>query len=125
MGCVKSKAAAFQEEQEQREEAAMGPPSKIMDASEYCGLMLAAVRPTLEVHLATQHLNNLKATQFMTRSVSNGDNGTMYYIKASTGLSDWPWIFVKVWEPPSINTLDKPKFKGMKKMDQEYKLVIF
>jgi hypothetical protein len=35
MGCIKSKAAAFEEEKDKAEEAAMGPPSKVMESSEY------------------------------------------------------------------------------------------
>jgi hypothetical protein len=83
------------------------------------------LRPTLEVHLGTRHLDNLKATQMITRQVSNGDDGTMYYIKAKTGLADWPWIFVKIWSPPTITGVSPAQFKRMKKMDQEYKLVTF
>lgn len=52
-----------------------------LDASENAQELLQIVRPTIEVHLSVQHLKELEATQMITRTVDNGDNGTMYYVK--------------------------------------------
>ena len=71
----------------------------------------------------------LEAKQMITRILKQNDNpkndGTMYYIKCKTDLSDWPWIFVKIYEPPMVTTASHVQFRSMKKMAEEYKLVTF
>lgn len=125
MGCISSKAsAAAVEAEHEKEEAILGPPSKTMDASEHAQLILMLVSKTIEVHLETFKLDTIKATQMITRQVSN-DQGTMYYIKAQVSCVKWPWIFVKIYEPPTVTDVSPAVFKGMKKMDQDYKLVTF
>lgn len=93
MGCIESKNAEFVAKERERQEASLKPPSKVMDSSKYGQELLMLVRQTLEAHLEIMHLDHLKATQMITRSVRDGNDGTMYYIKAETALSDCPWIF--------------------------------
>jgi hypothetical protein len=125
MGCIASKSAEFVANEREREEAMLGPPSKTMDASSHAQNLVMLVRPTLQVRLEMMHLDKLQATQMITRQVFNGDDGTMYYVKVQTSLSDWPWIFVKIWEPPLITDVSPVQFKEMKKMKEDYKLVTF
>mmetsp|Transcript_14618 Transcript_14618/g.23731 ORF Transcript_14618/g.23731 Transcript_14618/m.23731 type:complete len:123 (-) Transcript_14618:209-577(-) len=122
MGCASSSEAITA-----AEEARLGPPSKTQDASEHAQQLVMLVKPTIEVHLETMHLDHLKATQMITRAcISGDDGGTMFYVKCRTNLDDnWPWIFVKLYEPPVVTDVSPVQFKEMKKMDQEYKLVTF
>eukprot|EP00585_Thalassiosira_rotula_P001883 CAMPEP_0196140176 /NCGR_PEP_ID=MMETSP0910-20130528/7177_1 /TAXON_ID=49265 /ORGANISM="Thalassiosira rotula, Strain GSO102" /LENGTH=126 /DNA_ID=CAMNT_0041400999 /DNA_START=113 /DNA_END=493 /DNA_ORIENTATION=+ len=124
----------FFENKQARLEAALGPPSKTMDASEYAQELVMIVSRTIESHLNLLPVpgkrRDFKATQMITRSVDGsskgaGENGTMYYIKVKTPVEKWPWIFVKVHEPPLVTGVSRVKFEAMKKMDQEYKLVTF
>lgn len=126
MGCVPS--------QHEREEAALGPPSKTMDASEHAQDLVLLVRKPIQFNLCDgpmppAHKIELKATQMIKRDVKSGiqDNGgTMYYIKCKiTGLDKWPWVFVKIYEPELVTVATPVAFRGLKKMKEEYKLVTF
>jgi UDP-N-acetylmuramyl tripeptide synthase len=131
MGCVSSKAAAAVERQHAKEESMLGPPSKIMDASEHAQYVLMMVRKTIEQHLGVFELDKLKATQMITRTVgNNGDDGTMYYIKAkvNSDLTKCTYVFVKIYEPSTLTVttgVSPVTFKAMKEMDQDYELVTF
>ena len=134
MGGIESKAAAMEAAKEEREEAALGPPSKTMDASAHSQELVMLVSRTIEQHLDLLPVpgkrRNFVATQMITRSVDGrgggaGEDGTMYYVKVQTHLEDWPWIFVKIHEPPLVTGVSRVQFKGMKKMKEEYKLVTF
>ena len=126
MGCVQS--------QHEREEAALGPPSKTMDASEHAQDLVLLVRKPIQFNLCDgpippAHKIELKATQMIKRDVKSGiqDNGgTMYYIKCKvTGLDEWPWVFVKIYEPELVTVATPVAFRGLKKMKEEFKLVTF
>lgn len=117
--------AQFAAQEREQEESMLGPPSDTMAASPHSQDLVMLVRPTLQVHLETMNLSDLKATEMITRQVNGGDDGTTYYIKVKTELPQWPWIFVKIWEPPSVTDVSSIQFKGMKKMKEEYKLVTF
>ena len=52
-------------------------------------------------------------------------NVQMYYIKARTDVRDWPWIFVKIHEPPTAYGATGVHFVSMKKMKEEYKVSQF
>lgn len=129
MGFFKTSEQRF-EERMAREEAALTPPSKVMDASAHAQLMLQIVRYTIERHLGSKE-QNLKATQMITRDfiTTNGNDigGRIYYVKAKTENPEWPWIFVKIYEPPLITGVPgfRVRFRQMKKMDREYELVTF
>ena len=135
MGCASSKTIkAVVEAQHQKEEALLGPPTKIQDASEHAQYVLMFVRKTIEQHLGVFRLDKLIATQMITRDVGqDGKDGTMYYIKAQVNSSatKWEYIFVKAYEPQmaegnTITTTTSPvTFKGMKEMDKDYQLVVF
>mmetsp|Transcript_8036 Transcript_8036/g.17433 ORF Transcript_8036/g.17433 Transcript_8036/m.17433 type:complete len:139 (+) Transcript_8036:97-513(+) len=131
---LKHKAEQFAEEKHKRLEAALGPPSKTMDASEYAQELVYLVSKTIESHLGLLPVpgkrREFKAMQMITRTVGGdaggaGAAGTMYYIKCTAPVKEWPWIFVKIHEPPTVTTVSQVQFEGMKKMDQEYKLVTF
>ena len=127
MGCAQSNAAA-EKALAAREEQVLSPPSKVTDATEWSQTMVQLVRPNIEVHLGSKE-PDLKATQMITRIFTNSDDlqkpGKIHYIKAKTTNPDWPWIFVKVYEPPEITSVSPVKFREMKKMKEEYKLVVF
>ena len=129
---LEHKAEASKADREARLEAALGPPSKTMDASEYAQTMVGMVTRTIESHLGLlpQRKREFTATQMITRSVSGssggaGGGGTMYYVKIRTHVAEWPWVFVKIHEPPVITTVSNVEFVAMKKMKEEYKLVTF
>lgn len=84
------------------------------------------VKPVLEVELSSQKLDELKATQMITRTVGD-DQGTMYYVKVHTSKEEWPWIFCKILEPATVTStgLAPVTLKGFKKMTEDYKLVTF
>mmetsp|Transcript_8744 Transcript_8744/g.18746 ORF Transcript_8744/g.18746 Transcript_8744/m.18746 type:complete len:141 (+) Transcript_8744:245-667(+) len=113
----------------------LGPPSKTMDASEYAQELLMIVKRTIESHLNLLPIPGPKghkfaAKQMIVRSVRGnaggaGEEGKMYYIKARTDVGDWPWIFVKIHEPPTATGAMGVHFVSMKKMKEEYKLVTF
>jgi len=113
----------------EREENALGPPTKIMDASDYAHELVMLVRKKIDFHLNVKKLGDLTATQMITRSVDSrgtpGKGGTMYYIKVRTTLTEWPWIFVKIYEPPLVTTASPVGFRGMKKMKDDFKLITF
>ena len=96
-----------------------------MDADGYAQDLVMMVSKTIGLHLDTLNLGELKATQMITRDVMTGDKGTMYYVKVKTVLKDWPWVFVKIFEPPIITDASPVTFKGMKKMVQDFELVTF
>mmetsp|Transcript_3708 Transcript_3708/g.8045 ORF Transcript_3708/g.8045 Transcript_3708/m.8045 type:complete len:126 (+) Transcript_3708:203-580(+) len=125
MGCISSKAAADAAHQKEEEEAALGPPSEIMDASDHAQDLVMIVSKTIGLHLDVMSLDDLKATQMITRAVSKLNDGTMYYVKAQTGLDEWPWIFVKIYEPPEVTDVSPVTFKDIKKMKDDFKLVTF
>mmetsp|Transcript_25278 Transcript_25278/g.42930 ORF Transcript_25278/g.42930 Transcript_25278/m.42930 type:complete len:134 (-) Transcript_25278:293-694(-) len=133
MGALTSKANAFDADLHQREEHALGPPSKTMDASEYAQELVYLVSKTIETHLNLLPVpgkrRTLEAKQMIIRVLKNkgeGENdGKMYYIKCKTEVAEWPWIFVKVYEPPLVTDVSRVGFRAMKKMKEEYKLVTF
>jgi len=51
MGCISSKAAADAAHQKEEEEAALGPPSEIMDASDHAQDLVMIVSKTIGLHL--------------------------------------------------------------------------
>merc|ERR1719384_2999747 len=119
--------------QAEREEAALSPPSKVMDASQHAQQLVQTVRKTIEFRLGSKE-RNLKATQMITRTFtnepksrlfSNLDPGTIYYIKVKTSNENWPWIFVKIYEPPLVTNVFKVKFRNMRRMKNEFELVTF
>eukprot|EP01083_Nonionella_stella_P246875 856617_1 len=128
-------------EQHEREEAAFGPPSKTMDASEYAQELVYIVSKTIESHLNLVPIpgkrRTLEAKQMITRELERCDekydasndeskkNGMMYYVKVRTEVKEWPWLFVKIYDPPLVTTVSRVQFKGMKKMKEDYKLVTF
>mmetsp|Transcript_4655 Transcript_4655/g.7193 ORF Transcript_4655/g.7193 Transcript_4655/m.7193 type:complete len:134 (-) Transcript_4655:104-505(-) len=133
MGGIASKAKAFDADLHQREEHALGPPSKTMDASEYAQDLVYLVSRTVESHLNLLPVpgkrRTLEAKQMIIRVLKNrggGENdGKMYYIKCKTEVAEWPWIFVKLYEPALVTNLARVEFRAMKKMKEEYKLVTF
>mmetsp|Transcript_27859 Transcript_27859/g.39871 ORF Transcript_27859/g.39871 Transcript_27859/m.39871 type:complete len:134 (+) Transcript_27859:86-487(+) len=133
MGGIASKAKAFDADLHQREEHALGPPSKTMDASEYAQELVYLVSRTVETHLNLLPVpgkrRTLEAKQMIIRVLKNrgeGENdGKMYYIKCKTDVAEWPWIFVKLYEPPLVTGVARVEFRAMKKMKEEYKLVTF
>lgn len=134
MGGISSKAAAFEADKHDREEAALGPPSKTTDASAYSQELVYIVSKTIESHLNLLPVpgkrRTLEAKQMITRNMrGKGDDGNndgkMYYIKVRTDIKEWPWIFVKIYEPPLVTDVSKVAFRSMKKMKEEYKLVTF
>ncbi|KAL7546947.1 hypothetical protein ACHAWF_010270 [Thalassiosira exigua] len=143
MGNVKTKIqdknAAFKEDQHAREEGALGPPSKTMDASEYSQELVMLVAKTIEQHLglipAPGKRRSFKATQMIQRELIRNphgvyneqrkNDGIMYYIKVKTDVEAWPWVFVKLFEPPLITGVSRVTFREMKKMKEDYKLVTF
>ena len=133
MGGLSSKATAFEADKHDREEAALGPSSKTMDASAYAKELVYMVSKTIESHLNLLPIPGkrraFEAKQMITRDLrSRGDgenDGKMYYIKCKTEIKDWPWIFVKVYEPPLVTGVSRVEFRGMKKMKEDYKLVTF
>jgi len=134
MGCEQSKAV---EHFDASEEDMLAKPSAVMDADEHAQNMIVQNRIAIEIQLGSfKPERNMKATQMITRgfiknigsSVHNSDDpngGTMYYIKTKTENKDWPWIFLKLYEPPCITCVSLVKFRGLKKMKQEYALVTF
>lgn len=133
MGALTSKAKAFDADLHEREEHALGPASKTMDASEYAQDLVYLVSKTIETHLNLLPVpgkrRTLEAKQMIIRVLKNkgeGENdGHMYYIKCKTDVAEWPWIFVKLYEPPLVTDVSRVEFKAMKKMKEEYKLVTF
>lgn len=103
MGCSQSNESA--RALAAREEQFLSPPSKVKDATNWSQTMVQLVRRNVEVHLGRKE-PALKATQMITRIFTNSENlqkpGKIHYIKAKTTDPDWPWIFVKVYEPPEI-----------------------
>ena len=133
MGALSSKVNAFDVDLCEREENALGPPSKTMDASEYAQELVYLVSKTIETHLGLIPVpgkrRKQEAKQMIIRVLKNKGNGEndgkMYYIKCKTDLSEWPWVFVKIYEPPLVTTVSRVEFRAMKKMKEEYKLVTF
>mmetsp|Transcript_26164 Transcript_26164/g.39601 ORF Transcript_26164/g.39601 Transcript_26164/m.39601 type:complete len:140 (-) Transcript_26164:219-638(-) len=116
------------------EEAALTPPSKIMDASSHAQHLVLMVKRTIEQTLKSKE-NNLQATQMITRTFTNcncnkgyrpsSDAASLYFIKVKTSNKEWPWIFVKLYEPPVISSVSPVRVRGLKKMKEEYELVTF
>ena len=114
-----------------REDAALTAPSKVMDASQHSQHLVQIIRHTIEAHLGSKE-PTLKATQMITREYITDNHksnigGTVYYVKCQTENKEWPWIFVKLYEPPVITGVPgfRVRFMQMKKMAQEYDLVAF
>ena len=88
-----------------REEQFLSPPTKVMDATDWTQTLVAFVRKIIEIHLGSKE-PNLQATQMITRIFTNSDDlqkpGSIHYIKVKTTNPEWPWIFVKLYEPPQI-----------------------
>eukprot|EP00578_Thalassiosira_sp_NH16_P016571 CAMPEP_0181110468 /NCGR_PEP_ID=MMETSP1071-20121207/18735_1 /TAXON_ID=35127 /ORGANISM="Thalassiosira sp., Strain NH16" /LENGTH=150 /DNA_ID=CAMNT_0023194251 /DNA_START=125 /DNA_END=577 /DNA_ORIENTATION=+ len=150
MGAAGSKAEDLEATKRERLEAALGPPSKTMDASKNSQDLVMQVAKTIESHLGLLPVpgkrRSFEATQMITRdlyrnrndlynSSNNGDgkrknDGVMYYIKLRTDVKEWPWVFVKIFEPPltegvAVTAWSRATFEGMKKMNEDYKLVTF
>lgn len=133
MGGIASKAKAFDADLHQREEHALGPPSKTMDASEFAQELVYLVSRTVEAHLNLLPVPGKRRTreakQMIIRVLRNrgdgGNDGKMYYIKCKTEVAEWPWIFVKLYEPALVTDVARVQFRAMKKMKEEYKLVTF
>jgi len=75
---------------------------------------------------------HFEAKQMIIREMNStaGDHagGKMYYVKVKTSpgeCKEWPWLFVKLYEPPIVTSVSRVEFKGLKKMKEEYKLVTF
>uniref|UniRef100_A0A7S0FRE4 Uncharacterized protein n=1 Tax=Minutocellus polymorphus TaxID=265543 RepID=A0A7S0FRE4_9STRA len=126
MGCVPS--------QHDREEAALGPASKTMDASEHAQDLVLIELKAVTFHLFDSPIPpvdniELKATQMIKRdvkSVIQDGGGTLYYIKCNvSGLDEWPWIFIKIYEPALVTVATPVSFRGLKKLKEEFKLVTF
>eukprot|EP00547_Thalassionema_nitzschioides_P005012 CAMPEP_0194206218 /NCGR_PEP_ID=MMETSP0156-20130528/5304_1 /TAXON_ID=33649 /ORGANISM="Thalassionema nitzschioides, Strain L26-B" /LENGTH=125 /DNA_ID=CAMNT_0038932681 /DNA_START=30 /DNA_END=407 /DNA_ORIENTATION=- len=122
--------AVISRRQAEREERALTPPSKTMDAGEHAQRLVQTVRKVIEFRLGST--KTLEATQMITRTFTNEprsrlfdklDPGRIYFIKVKTSNKKWPWIFVKIYEPPLVTNVFKVKFRDMKKMDQEYALI--
>lgn len=113
-----------------REEASLTPPTKVMDASTHAQHLVQIIRYTIEGRLGQKQLN-IKAKEMMTREIivtnKHQIGGTIYYIKCTTDHPEWPFIFVKLYEPPVITGVPgfRVRFRQLKKMDREYKLVTF
>jgi len=130
---IHSKAEKLDEDLHQREEHALGPPSKTMDASAYAQELVYLVSKTIESHMdlwpEPGKRRTLEAKQMIIRVLKGkgeGENdGKMYYIKCKTEVTAWPWIFVKIYEPPLVTDVSRVEFRAMKKMKEEYKLVTF
>ena len=117
------------EERIAREEASFAAPSKIMDASTHAQHLVQIIRYTIEGRLGSKE-PDLKATQMITREylpAKNQIGGTIYYVKVQTSNPEWPWLFVKLYEPPVITGVPgfRVRFRGLKKMKEEYQLVTF
>lgn len=54
MGACQSKAKAYEDDLQNREEHALGPPSKTMDASQYAQQLVYLVSKTIEFHLGKE-----------------------------------------------------------------------
>lgn len=119
------------------EEQMLARPSSVTVADEHVQHLIEQNRIPIEIQLGSfKPEKKLKAKQYITRgfiksisnSVHNSDDpngGRMYYIKTTTTNKDWPFIFVKVYEPPYITCVSMVKFRGLKKMKQDYPLVVF
>lgn len=136
MGCIASKAAAVEAEKHAREEAHLGPPSKTMDASEHAQELVYMISKQIESDLSMLPVpgkrRHFKAETMIIREMdeSAGDHagGKMYYIKVKTSpgeIKEWPWLFVKLYEPLLITDVSRVDFKGLKKMKEDYKLAMF
>ena len=132
MAAISSKAARFEAQKHEREEASLGPPSKTMDASEYAQELVLMVSKHIESDLGLLPVpgkrRHFKAEQMITRDGGVDPKGTMYYVKVKTSpgeCKEWSWLFVKIYEPNLVTDVSRVEFKGLKKMKEEYKLVTF
>jgi len=138
MGCDQSKAKI--DEFQAREESMMGSASKCVvndKELEHAQKLVKQVRMAIEIQLGSfWPEKNMSATQMITRqfisdlnqSVHNGSDpsaGTMFYVKVHTTNKEWPWIHVKVYEPPVISGGGLVNFRGMKKFKQDCDLKTF
>lgn len=138
MGCDQSKAKV--DEFQAREESMMGAASKCVvneKELEHAQKLVKQVRMAIEIQLGSfWPEKNMKATQMITRqfisdlnqSVHNGSDpsaGTMFYVKVHTTNKEWPWIHVKVYEPPVISGGGLVNFRGLKKFKQDCDLKTF
>jgi hypothetical protein len=73
------------------------------------------VKPALEMTLLTQSLQTLKATQMISRdAVAGANRGTMYYVKVKTSNAKMPWLFCKIYEPPTVTGVSPVQLKRVK-----------
>mmetsp|Transcript_42734 Transcript_42734/g.48561 ORF Transcript_42734/g.48561 Transcript_42734/m.48561 type:complete len:158 (+) Transcript_42734:174-647(+) len=110
-----------------KEEAVLTLPSKIMDASTHAQRLVLMVKRAIELSLGKKD-DQLKATQMIIRTFTNSSPNSpafIYYIKVKMSSTEWPWIFVKIYEPPVINTVSKVVLRDLKKMKEEYGLITF
>lgn len=84
------------------------------------------VKPVLDVQVLglSDKFETLTATQMITQTVGN-DQGMLYFVKVQTLNQKWPWLFLKIYEPPLITDVSKVTLKGFKKMKEEYNLITF
>lgn len=138
MGCDQSKQKV--DEFTAREEAMMTAPSRcvVLDKQlAHAQELIKQARMAIEINLGSfWPEKEMKATQMITRqfiadigaSVHNSadpQSGTMYYIKVHTTNKKWPWIHVKLYEPPVISGGGLVNFRGMKKYKQDCDLKTF
>lgn len=115
-----------------REDASLTPPTKIMEASTHAQHLVQIVRYTIEAHLGNWKNLHIRAKEMISREIivtdkKNEIGGTIHYIKCETDHPEWPFIFVKLYEPPLITGVPgfRVRFRQLKKMDREYGLVTF
>eukprot|EP00544_Gedaniella_sp_CCMP2646_P004719 CAMPEP_0202481252 /NCGR_PEP_ID=MMETSP1361-20130828/909_1 /ASSEMBLY_ACC=CAM_ASM_000849 /TAXON_ID=210615 /ORGANISM="Staurosira complex sp., Strain CCMP2646" /LENGTH=121 /DNA_ID=CAMNT_0049108751 /DNA_START=193 /DNA_END=558 /DNA_ORIENTATION=- len=120
MGCMQIKEATTAEEEDQ----ILGPPSKVMDASEHVQHLVYMVKPALEMTLLTQSLQTLKAMQMISRDIA-GNQGTMYYVKVKTSNAKMPWLFCKIYEPPTVTGVSPVQLKNVKQVSESEPLATF
>lgn len=120
-----------------QEEEMMGPPSKIQEASEHAQELVLESRVAIEMKLGSfWPTKDLQATEMMTQhvvgSISHSVHcgfdsqcGKMYFIKVKTSNKEWPWCFVKLYEPPNPDEDNHVMFRGIRKMHTELNLITF
>ena len=82
------------------------------------------VKPALEMTLVTQNLQTLKAKQMISQDIA-GNQGTMYYVKVNTSNTKMPWLFCKIYEPPTVTGVSPVKLQNVKKVSESEPLVTF
>lgn len=119
------------------EEEMLGPASKVRDASEHANDLIQESRVAIELKLSCFcPTKEIKATEMITRHIvgsinhslhasAGANTGTMYYIKVKLDNREWPWCFVKLYEPPNATDENHVMFRGIRKMHIENDLFVF